>query len=227
MHNTRLTLPKLMIFDMDGLIFDTERMFMDTRAVIMKEYGYVSRREDYIRTIGTAGETLNQILLDIYGPDYPADMISQKTRETMNRQMDTHGPDVKQGIPNLLQWLQQTGIPCCVASSSHRENVQKYLQLSGLEPYFSYLVCGDEIAHSKPAPDIFLKACQISDIEPADAMVLEDSENGIRAAHNAGIPVVCIPDLKYPEPEIAALAAAIVHQADDVISLFHQIREVP
>lgn len=220
MISHKFELPKLMIFDMDGLIFDTERMFMDTRSDVLQKYGYPSRKEDYIRTIGTAGETLHRILLDIYGPDYPADTISREAREIMNRQIAVTGPDVKKGIPTLLQWLQCKGIPCCVASSSHRENVQKYLQLSGLDTFFSYLVCGDEIRHSKPAPDIFLKACHHSGIQPEDAMVLEDSENGILAAYNAGIPVICIPDLKYPEPEIAARTAAIVNQADDILSLF-------
>ena len=73
-----MMLPKLAIFDMDGLIFNTERLFMETRAEVMKKYGYEHREEDYIRTIGTAGETLRSLLKELYGEEYPITQISMR-----------------------------------------------------------------------------------------------------------------------------------------------------
>ena len=94
------------------------------------------------------------------------------------------------------------------------------LRLGDIRPYFSFIVGGDQVSHSKPHPEIFLTACSAGGVAPEHALVLEDSENGILAADAAGIPVICIPDMKYPAPEIANKTAAIVKTAADVIPLF-------
>ena len=212
--------PELVIFDMDGLIFNTEQLFMNKKAEVLKEYGYEARDEDYLKTLGTAGQQLLDILHEIYGPDYPAEEISSKTRQIVNAEIETNGPEIKPGIKELLQWLQRENIPCCIASSTHHIYVEKYLRQTGLLKYFSHIIGGTEVQRSKPEPDIFLAACGYFHIAPARALVLEDSENGILAAWNAGIPVICIPDLKIPAPDIAQKAAAIVNTADKVIGLF-------
>lgn len=80
MSDKKLPLPKLAIFDMDGLLFDTEALFQRTKAVVMKKYGYEQRPGDYEKTLGTCGDTLNRILHELYGEAYPADTISQETR---------------------------------------------------------------------------------------------------------------------------------------------------
>lgn len=209
-------LPKLLIFDMDGLLFDTERMFMNLRAEILPKYGYVHREEDYMKTVGVSGTILHQILEEIYGKDYPADIISKETREVQLQYIEAHGVPVKPGIKPLLQWLEEKEIPCCVATSTHRPAAQKILKASGLLPFFSFLVTGEEVALTKPDPEIFLKACQIAKTEPSCALVLEDSENGVRAALRGGIPVICIPDMKKPGEEIARKASAVLESAEQV-----------
>ena len=97
--------------------------------------------------------------------------------------------------------------------------MERYLTLAGLISCFAYLIGGEEVTRSKPEPDIFLAACARGQFSPADALVLEDSDNGIRAAYAAGIPVVCIPDLKQPDPENAEKAAVILASADQLIPL--------
>ena len=73
--SSKLQLPALAIFDMDGLIFDTERLFMTTKDGVMKEYGYTQQKDDYIHTIGTCGQQLLDILHRLYGDDYPAELV--------------------------------------------------------------------------------------------------------------------------------------------------------
>ena len=216
-----LTLPALTIFDMDGLIFDTERLFMTTKDGVMKEYGYTQQKDDYIHTLGTCGQQLLDILHRLYGDDYPAEEISRKCRTLVTEKIRRDGPPVKPGIPELLAWFAANNIPCCVASSTKHDIVAEYLRLAKLDQYFAFIIGGDQVQRSKPNPDIFLAACQQAGIKPEHSLVLEDSENGILAASNAKIPVVCIPDLKVPSEEIAAKTAAIVSSATDVISLFH------
>lgn len=212
-----LTIPKLAIFDMDGLIFDTERLFMTTKDGIMKEYGYTQQKDDYIHTLGTCGQQLLDILHNLYGDDYPAEEISRKCRTLVTEKIRRNGPPVKPGIPELLAWFAANNIPCCVASSTKHDIVAEYLRLAKLDKYFSFIIGGDQVQRSKPNPDIFLTACRQADIRPEHALVLEDSENGILAACNANIPVICIPDLKVPSEEIAGKTAAIVPDATAVI----------
>ncbi|MDD6881557.1 MAG: HAD family phosphatase [Firmicutes bacterium] len=215
-----MNLPKLAIFDMDGLIFDTERLFMETRAKVMKKYGYVHREEDYIKTIGTAGETLNSILLELYGPEYPAERISQETRDKIRAELPQYGPQIKAGIVKLLEFFEERGVPCCVASSSNHSLIESYLTRSGLDRYFSWIISGQDVKKSKPEPDIFLKACAHYNVEPTSALVLEDSVNGIQAAWNAQIPVICIPDLVMPSDEMAEKTVAVLNAADELIKYF-------
>lgn len=215
-----IRLPRLAIFDMDGLIFDTERLFMKEKYKILKDYGYPARKEDYIQTIGLTGSQLKDKLRELYGPEYPADEISRKTRAAVNKQIEASGPDVKPGIRTLLKWFRMHGVVCCVASSTRHIYVEHYLTLAGLNSFFSYLIGGDEVSRSKPEPDIFLAACARGQFSPADALVFEDSENGILAACAAGIPVVCIPDLKQPAPHIADKTTVMLSSADQVIPLF-------
>ena len=215
-----MRLPELFVFDMDGLLFDTERLFMNKRAEILPAYGYVHREEDYIRTLGTSGDHLKVVLTEIYGPEYPADEISQRSRALQLAHMREHGAPVKEGIKDLLTWIANKGIPCCVATATAAVHADEILRLGDIRPYFSYIIGGDQVSHSKPHPEIFLTACKTGGVTPENAIVLEDSENGILAADAAGIPVICIPDMKYPASEIANKTAAIVKTAADVIPLF-------
>lgn len=219
--NSHLKMPALAIFDMDGLIFDTELLFMTTKDGVMKEYGYTQQKDDYIHTLGTCGQQLLDILHRLYGDDYPAEEISLKCRTLVTEKIRRNGPPVKPGIPELLSWFAANNIPCCVASSTRHDIVAEYLHLAKLDTYFSFIIGGDQVSRSKPNPDIFLMACHCADISPEDAIVLEDSENGISAAYNANIPVICIPDLKVPAEDIAKKTAAIVPTAADVIQLFN------
>lgn len=199
------------LFDMDGLIFDTERLFMEQLALVMAEEGYRLSREVYIRTLGMGGRELEQVMLSEYGEDYPFHEMGRRARERVDVVADTVGLVLKPHILELLVWLQEQGLVCAVASSSNSVSVRKYLECTGILSYFSVIIGGEMVEHSKPAPDIFLLACEKCGLEPHQAVVFEDSENGVRAAAAADIPVICVPDLKQPSPEVCQMANAVVN----------------
>lgn len=210
-------LPELLIFDMDGLLLDTERMFMNLRAKVLEKYGYVHREEEYLRTVGVSGTNLKTILAEIYGTDYPAETISHETRMLQTEWIDQNGISVLPGIQTLLEWAEEKKIPCCVATSSQRRYAERFLEKANVTRFFRFLVAGDEVTLSKPDPEIFLTACKKGGVSPSRALVLEDSENGVKAAASGGIPVLCIPNLKQPDEKTAAKAAAVLNSADEVI----------
>lgn len=197
----RLQMKKACLFDMDGLIFDTERTFMEQLSVVMGEYGYRLTREIYCETLGMAGDLLRKKMETHYGEAYPLREIGGKAREKVNRIAETVGLAVKPEIPQVLASLQEKGVPCAVASGTRSDMVEKYLEITGLRKYFQVVVGGEQVSHSKPEPDIFLLAAGKLDIAPEDCVVLEDSENGVRAGKAAGCATVCVPDLQSPREE--------------------------
>lgn len=212
-----MKLPELFIFDMDGLLFDTERMFMELRAQVLPRYGYEHREEDYLQTVGVSGKILHQILDRIYGEDYPKEQVTLDTRKLQTEYIEKNGLDTKPGIRTLLEWIRERGIPCCVASSSQTPYIEKFLAAAGIRDFFSFLIGGEEVRLTKPDPEIFLTACKRGNTDPSNALVLEDSANGVLAAYNGHIPVICIPDLLAPSKETEAMADAVLDSADQVI----------
>ena len=215
-----MTLPKLAIFDMDGLLFDSERVLMEENAKVMEEHGYRQTFSDYVQTIGTAGETFFGTLYKIYGDDYPAEEIAGESARRCVERLLTEGVPLKPGIPELLAFFHEHEVPCCVATSTKRPSAEAMLKKAGIRKDFSFVVTSSEVERSKPAPDIFLLACEKGDTSPTESCVFEDSQNGVLAAFRAGIPVVCIPDLKEPEPFYAEKATTLVRSALDVPPLF-------
>lgn len=190
------------LFDMDGLIFDTEQLFMEQLAVVMKERGYELTKEIYCRSLGMTGQALKDLMCGIYGEDYPLSETGGESRKRVTMIAETVGLRVKPGIPQLLAWLREQGKRCAVVSSTESAHVKRYLELAGLSEYFDEVIGGEMVEKSKPEPDIFLLGCKCLGVKPTQSVVLEDSENGIRGAHSAGIATICIPDLKEPDESL-------------------------
>ena len=215
-----MQLPKFAIFDMDGLLVDTETVLMEENAKVMEEYGYRQEFDDYIQSIGQADEEFFDTLYRLYGPDYPAEEIALLSRQRQIERQRRDGIPVKEGIPELLAFLREREVPCCVATSSKHVEAEEFLSLCSLDGYFDFIITFEDVPRSKPDPSIFLKACEWAGVGPAEAMVFEDSQNGVLAAFRAGIPVICIPDIKQPEPYYAEKATKVVRSALDVPALF-------
>lgn len=198
------------IFDMDGLLFDTEQLFMEQLAIVMKEQGYILTREVYCKSLGLAGEQLKELMIAAYGERYPFEECGAESRRRVSMVADTVGLRIKPQITELLNWLKAHHIRCAVASSTESEHVEEYLKKSGIRSYFSTVIGGDMVERSKPNPEIFLLACEKLGVAPDASVVLEDSENGIYAAHRAGTAVVCVPDLKEPDKSVQSYIDVLV-----------------
>ena len=128
-----------------------------------------------------------------------------------------HGVPVKAGVRELLAFLRESGISVALATSTARPLAEKYLRQTEIIGYFDQIVTGDMVKNGKPAPDIYLMACEMLGTAPAEAIAVEDSYNGIRSAHAAGMIPVMVPDLLVPTAEMQALSGAILPSLTDVI----------
>lgn len=215
-----MKLPKLAIFDMDGLLFDTERNMYEANTEVMEKYGYQQDFDAYLTTMGMAGDNFLNQLYAIHGRDYPAVKISKESGELAHQRVLQNGPKIKEGIPELLDFFRQKGVKMCVASSTRYRTVCTYLDMAGISDYFEFVVGGEMVTKSKPDPEVHFICCRKAGVDPKDALVLEDSENGIHAAYNAHIPVICIVDMKTPSPKYAKMAIMVVHNAFEVRRIF-------
>jgi HAD superfamily hydrolase (TIGR01509 family) len=204
--------PKIaaVIFDMDGTMFDTEAMYQRGMARAGAELGYDIHHGIYLGTVGLPEIGWRTHLRNTFGPDFPLDEIARRTVDNVHAELERDGLPIKPGLLALLSDLDDKRIPCAIASSSKRKTIQRNLGLSGLQDRFPVIVGGEEVQHGKPAPDIFLEAARRLNIRPANCMVLEDSNAGIRAAHAAGMVAVMIPDLIPPSDELRLLARVVL-----------------
>lgn len=198
------------LFDMDGLIFDTERIFMEQLAIVMKEEGYSLTKEIYLKTLGLGGKPLEDLMCSYFGSDYPFHEMGKRTATRITMLSETLGLPLKPYVTETLQMLKKKQKKLAVASTTKTEQVITYLKNAGIFSFFDAVIGGDTVSRSKPEPDIFLAALNALEVPAGQAVVLEDSENGVRAGKAAGCSVICIPDLKFPAEEILQMINVIV-----------------
>ena len=197
---------KAVIFDMDGLMFDTERLWDTLWEPTCRALGLEMPQDleaFFTGGRGLAGVKLNEHIQKFF-PQADPQVIVEKIWE-LAEQRFAQGVPCKPGLAELLETLEEKKLPRIVASSSPRALIQKNLETTGMARYFDQVVCGADVRHSKPAPDIFLEAARRLGVDIRDCLVLEDSFNGVRAGHAAGAVTVMVPDIAQPDEEIRAL----------------------
>ncbi|MGX8679817.1 MAG: HAD family hydrolase [bacterium] len=213
---------QLAIFDMDGLMFDTERIVGEILIDLANQRGYPMTMRERLMLLGRAEKDNRKILSDCFGEDFPYDDIMRARKKSAQAYYQRHGVPIKKGLMELLQYLKSHHIPIAVCSSSNQEIIKQHLTRTGTASYIDYCIGGDMVSQSKPDPAIFLNACRHFHVAPENAMVFEDSRNGILAANNAHIPVICIPDLESHSPEFLQHTYATVASLSDVIPLLEK-----
>ena len=208
--------PEVVVFDMDGLMFDTERLLKKHAMNYIASAGIDIPEEVYDSTIGSGSSRIVETFSPYVGKDFPYKETVAGIVGNMKKDIMTNGLPIKKGLISLLKYLKKINIPCCVASSSPASLVKQYLHISGVEDYFSHIISGDDVKVAKPNPDIFNKAIGHFEVEPENALVLEDSKNGILAANKANIPSICIPDLILPDEDMINNATLITANLENV-----------
>ncbi|MFR5355692.1 MAG: HAD family hydrolase [Clostridia bacterium] len=206
------------VFDMDGVIFDTERLVIEFWKEVAKKHNIPNVEHTCIQCLGTNRVRTREIFLENYGADFPYDPYRAEVTELFNTHYKGVPLPTKPGVRELLSYLQEQDIKVGLASSTAQHLVRDEIGTAGLLPYFQTLVCGDMVEHSKPAPDIFLKACEILNADPTKSIAIEDSFNGIRSAHCAGMTPIMVPDQVQPTDEIRTLAFHVMPSLLDVLN---------
>ncbi len=212
------------IFDMDGLMFDTERLWDTLWEPTCREMG-VAMPADADAFLasgrGLAGQALAEHIREYFPTADPQKMLQTAWR--LADELFAKGVPCKPGLFELLDVLEERGIPRIVASSSPRSMILQNLSTTGAGRYFAQVVCGADVEHSKPAPDIFLLAASRLGVDIHRCLVLEDSLNGLRAARASGAVSVMVPDLRPYGPEVAPYVDYLKQDLSQVIDLLDRV----
>jgi HAD superfamily hydrolase (TIGR01509 family) len=205
------------IFDMDGLIFDTERPI---RRVVMDAalaLGFEMPEAFHQTMIGIPGPECGALVKAHFGSGFPFDAYDDACRSGIARMLE-EGVALKPGAAELLGELHGR-MPLALATSSGRDYAEHHLRGADLRRFFSAIATRDDVSRGKPHPDLFLKAAADLQVAPDRCLVLEDSHNGIRAAHAAGCLPIMVPDLLEPNDEMRGLCVAIAGDLHEVRSM--------
>lgn len=211
--------PSAVIFDMDGVIFDSENMVVLCWKMVADKYNIPDIETACRSCLGLNYNASMEWFLNRYGKDFPYTTYKAEMSALFHERCSGGRLPIKKGVVSLLEALRELGIPCAVASSTRQEVVVRELTDGGLFPYFDHVICGDMVSKSKPDPEIFLKAASFLGVSPANAIVIEDSFNGIRAAHAGGFRPIMVPDQVQPTQEIAALTEQVLPSLCEVEAL--------
>jgi HAD superfamily hydrolase (TIGR01509 family) len=213
------------IFDMDGILIDSERQ----------------SNEGWIWAAGQLGVDMPMWLIDSFKgapaelcckffDDYYKGVIDYWEAKELRTQhvykiRETEGIPVKKSVKDIFEYIRNNGLKCAVATSTRRESAEKTLHEIGVWDYLDAVVYGDEVEHGKPEPDIFLRAAKAIGVNPSEAVVVEDSINGIKAGYAADMRVVHIPDTIAIDDDIRKLTYMVCDDLNGLIDVVESINK--
>lgn len=213
------------IFDMDGVLIDSERQ----------------SNEGWLWAAGQLEVDMPMWLIDSFKgapaelcckffDDYYKGVIDYWEAKELRTQhvykiRETEGIPVKKGVKDIFEYIRNNGLKCAVATSTRRESAEKTLHEIGVWDYLDAVVYGDEVEHGKPEPDIFLRAAKAIGVNPSEAVVVEDSINGIKAGYAAGMRVVHIPDTIAIDDDIRKLTYMVCDDLNGLIDVVESINK--
>ena len=190
------------VFDMDGVLFDTQKVYVRTWHEVADILKIDNFEEPLNLCIGTNKADQIEILKTHCGENFPFERFYALKEEIFTRHIAQEGVPLMRGTLDLLKELKRMGARVAIASSSREDVVRHNLEVTGLAEYFDVIVGGNMVEHSKPSPDIYLKACDMLSVNPSEAYAVEDSYNGVYSAVSAGLKTIMVPDCQPPKKEL-------------------------
>ena len=210
--------PVGVVFDLDGTLLETEKLARRCFVQACADVGFADIDiRVYDRCVGTTHEATEQIMREGYGTTFPYDAMAERWSEIYRAEVETKPVPLRPGIAELLARLHELKIAMAVATSSRRNVVEPKLKHAEIDHYFQFSVCGGEAEYGKPHPAPYLLAVERLKLPISSCWAVEDSDNGVRSAHDAGLKVFQIPDELEPSKQIRALGHEILPSALDLV----------
>jgi HAD superfamily hydrolase (TIGR01509 family) len=182
------------VFDFDGLVVDTETSVYAAWSEAFDAHGCGPLTlDEWSAEVGTAG-VLDMVAMMQSRATQHVDVDAMHATRRARRDALLEREPLMPGVEQWLEDASSAGLGIAIASSSPHEWVHGHLTRLGVRDRFGHLSCRDEIVPGKPAPDVYLRACDALGVDPRDALAVEDSPNGVTAARAAGLPCIAVPN---------------------------------
>lgn len=208
-------------------MLDTEPIYKIAWQAVSAQLGYVLDDALYTRFVGRTNVESERDLVERFGSDFPLERFRAEWPPRWKAEAAARGIRKKTGLMELLGFLDSQDVAIAVATSTEAGDAAFTLRSAGLETRFSVIVTGDEVAHGKPAPDIYLEAARRLHVAPAECVALEDSEAGILAASRAGMVALLIPDGTQPSATATSAASRVLPTLTDACEAIRSLIGAP
>lgn len=213
---------KGVIFDWDGVVIDSSAQHERSWEILAEEISRPLPEGHFKLGFGKKNQVIIPEILGWATDAAEIAALSDRKEAIYRELVRQSGVQILPGARELVSALRLEGIPRAIGSSTPRGNLDAIFAATGLGELFDAVVCGDDVVHGKPAPDVFLLAAQMLGLPPAECLVLEDAHAGIEAARRAGIPVLAVATTN-PLSELAAATGAVESLADTTPAFLREI----
>ncbi len=208
---------KAVIFDMDGVIADTEPGYKITTIEFLAENGITVDKDYLIQYTGVTNEEMwtgvfNDTGLSGYTIQECINIVDHKRDLLMAKE----GLQPIPGVIDLIRRFHKAGYTLAIASSNNWGEINRAADTFAIRPYFDVYASGEECAHGKPHPDVFLLAAKLLEIDPAECLVIEDSKNGLKAANRAGMRSIGFNNPEFYQEGLSEFADLLVSDFDEL-----------
>jgi len=206
---------RAVVFDMDGLLLDTETLWHEAEVELFRRHGADFTHDDQLAVMGTSFAITARYFADRLGqPPGRGTALAQEMVGLMHERVK-RAVRARPGAVELIRGLRQLDdVRIGLASNSPRFLVDTALASAGMADAFDAIVTADDVRHPKPAPDLYLLACDRLGVAPADALALEDSSSGVAAAKAAGLTCIGVP--QFAETDVSA-ADRVVDSLEELL----------
>ena len=203
------------VFDLDGVLVDSEHTWRDAKRDLVEATGGTWKEEATLKMLGMSSPEWSAYLHDDLGVPLEPEEISRRVAERM---VELYRADLPL-LPGAVEAVRRVRArwPLGLATSSNREVIDTFLELTGLGEAFATTISTEEVAAGKPSPDVYLEATTRLGVAPESSVAVEDSTNGIRAGLAAGMRVIAIPNETFPpDPEVLARVQLVLRSLDEL-----------
>lgn len=202
------------IFDMDGVLVDSEYTFLRSKTEMLHTEGHIKEESYQYQFMGTTADFMWQTMKEELDLPRSVDEYIEEMNRRREEMMQQDGVRAIAHVQEFVKKLAAAGFELGVASSSRKSEIEHNLTELGLTSYFSQLVSSEEVVHSKPAPDVFLRTAELLGADPENCLVFEDTRNGSKAAKAAGMYCIGFANPEYPVQDLVA---------DEIIQDFREL----